>query len=78
MVPIDTGAVASELQKTWNRKDAREWAEVYTRIFPPYRLLIECYAKTQEVLKNNELLARSAGRYPSNPEGVLLALPNER
>ena len=28
-VPIDTGAVAAELQKTWNRKDAAEWAKVY-------------------------------------------------
>ena len=34
VVPIDTGAVASELQETWNRKDGQEWAEVYTRIFP--------------------------------------------
>ena len=24
VVPIDTGAVASELQRTWNRKDAQE------------------------------------------------------
>jgi hypothetical protein len=34
VVPIDTGAVASELQETWNRKGGQEWAEVYTRIFP--------------------------------------------
>ncbi|WP_323844879.1 isochorismatase family protein [Microbulbifer magnicolonia] len=56
VVPIDTGAVASELQKTWNRDDAQEWAEVYTQIFPNYRLLIESYAKAQEVIKNNEQL----------------------
>lgn len=55
-VPIDTGAVASELQKTWNRPDAKEWAEVYTLIFPPYRLLIESYNKAQEVVTRHEEL----------------------
>ncbi len=56
VVPIDTGAVASELQKTWNRSDAQEWAQVYTKIFPAYQLLIESYAKAQDVLKNQEQL----------------------
>lgn len=56
VVPMDTAAVASELQKTWNRPDAQEWAEVYTQIFPPYRLLIESYAKAQEVVTKHELL----------------------
>jgi nicotinamidase-related amidase len=31
VVPIDTAAVASELQKTWNRNDADDWAELYTQ-----------------------------------------------
>lgn len=56
VVPIDTGAVASELQRTWNRPDAQEWAQVYTKIFPAYQLLIESYAKAQGVLKNQEQL----------------------
>lgn len=56
VVPMDTAAVASELQKTWNREDAGEWAQAYTQIFPAYQLLIESYGKAQEVLKNNELL----------------------
>jgi hypothetical protein len=42
---------------TWNRKDAPEWAEVYTKIFPPYRLVIESYDKAQEAVKKNEVLA---------------------
>ena len=33
VVPMDTAAVASEIQRTWNREDAAEWAEVYTHIF---------------------------------------------
>ncbi|AMG87553.1 isochorismatase family protein [Bordetella bronchiseptica] len=56
VVPMDTAAVASELQRTWNREDAQQWAEVYTQVFPAYQLLIESYVKAQDVLKNNEIL----------------------
>ncbi len=56
VVPMDTAAVASEIQKTWNRADAEEWAEVYTQIFPPYRLLIESYARAQQVVTEHEVL----------------------
>lgn len=56
VVPMDTAAVASELQRTWHRDDAAEWAQVYTKIFPPYRLLIESYAKAQQVANEHETL----------------------
>ncbi len=56
VVPMDTAAVASELQRTWHRPDAAQWAEVYTKIFPPYALLIESYAKAQEVVTKQEKL----------------------
>ncbi|MBQ0215515.1 hydrolase [Proteus vulgaris] len=56
VVPMDTAAVASEIQKTWNRDDAAQWAQAYTQIFPAYQLLIESYSKAQDVLKNNEIL----------------------
>ncbi len=56
VVPMDTAAVASELQQTWHRDDAQQWAEIYTQIFPNYQLLIESYAKAQDVQKNNEPL----------------------
>lgn len=56
VVPMDTAAVASEIQKTWNRDDAGKWAEVYTKIFPAYQLLIESYAKAQDVVTNHEQL----------------------
>ncbi|WP_322026338.1 hydrolase [Burkholderia sp. BCC1977] len=55
-VPMDTAAVAAELQQTWHRPDAQQWAEVYGMIFPPYRLLIESYLKAQDAAKNNEQL----------------------
>ena len=56
VVPMDTAAVASELQKTWHRDDAQQWAEIYTQIFPPYQLLIESYGKAREVEKGHETL----------------------
>ena len=54
VVPMDTAAVASDLQQTWNRPDAQEWAVAYTKIFPAYQLLIESYMKAQEIEKNHE------------------------
>lgn len=56
VVPMDTAAVASEIQRTWNRDDAQQWAEVYTKIFPNYQLLIESYLKAQDVQQNHEQL----------------------
>jgi hypothetical protein len=53
---MDTAAVASELQRTWNREDAAQWAEVYTRIFPEYQLLIESHGKAQSVVRSGEIL----------------------
>jgi nicotinamidase-related amidase len=54
VVPVDTAAVCSELQTTWNRPDASEWAEAYSAVFPPYQLLIESHAKAQEVVRHPE------------------------
>lgn len=56
VVPMDTAAVASEIQRTWHREDALQWAEIYTRIFPEYGLLIESYGKAQDVVKSGEVL----------------------
>ena len=49
VVPMDTAAVCSELQLTWNRDDALQWAENYAALFPSYQLLIESFNKAQEV-----------------------------
>ena len=61
VVPIDTAAVCSEIQKTWHRDDAAQWAEAYSAVFPPYRLLIESYARAQEVVKKGETLDSMRG-----------------
>lgn len=55
-VPMDTAAVCSEIQRTWNRLDAEEWAKAYEAVFPEYQLLIESYLKAREVEHNNEQL----------------------
>jgi nicotinamidase-related amidase len=56
VVPMDMAAVASELQKTWHRDDAAQWAAVYTQIFPAYQLLIESYGRAQQVATEHEPL----------------------
>ena len=56
VVPIDNAAVCSELQKTWSRPDAAQWAEAYSALFPPYQLLIESYSKAQQVVTQHEQL----------------------
>lgn len=61
VVPIDTAAVCSEVQKTWHREDALQWAEAYSAVFPPYQLLIESYAKAQDVARNAEALDSQRG-----------------
>lgn len=48
VVPINTAAVVSELQRTWNRPDAMQWAEAFAEVTPNYRLLIESHANARE------------------------------
>ena len=56
VIPIDTAAVCSELQQTWSRPDAAQWADAYAALFPSYQLLIESYTKAQEVATQHEVL----------------------
>ena len=52
-MPIDTYAVLAELMSTWNRPDAMDFAAVMVdHIVPPYRALMESYAKAQSVQKD--------------------------
>ena len=55
VVPMDSAAVCSEIQGTWNRDDAAQWAEAYAALFPPYQLLIESYTKAQETFTRHEV-----------------------
>jgi len=55
VMPMDTAAVRSEIQKSWSRDDAAQWTEAYTAMFPPYRFLIESYTEAQEVVARHEV-----------------------
>lgn len=56
VVPIDTMGTISELQGTWNRPDAEQWAEVYAQAMPHYQLLIESHTRAQQAARDNEVL----------------------
>ncbi|RKT87301.1 Nicotinamidase-related amidase [Saccharopolyspora antimicrobica] len=47
VVPIDTAATISELQRTWNRPEAPEFASTYASVMTNYQLLIESYQRAQ-------------------------------
>ena len=52
VIPIDTFAVIGELQQTWNRPDALEYAKLFgEHILPSYRLLMESHSKAQEAAR---------------------------
>ena len=52
VIPIDTFAVIGELQQTWNRPDALEYAKLFgDHILPNYRLLMESHSKAQEAAR---------------------------
>lgn len=52
-MPTDTFAVLAELQSTWNRPDAMEFAAVFAEhVIPGYRALMESYDKAQSVQKS--------------------------
>lgn len=52
VVPVDTLAIVSELQQTWNRPDALDYANLFAdHMMPNYRLLMESYEKAQSVVK---------------------------
>lgn len=59
--PVDTAAVCSEIQQTWSRPDAAQWAEAYASVIPSYELLIESYNKAQEVAVKHEVLDSQRG-----------------
>lgn len=51
VIPVDTLAIIAELQQTWNRPDAMEFANLFAdHMMPNYRLLMESYEKAQSVV----------------------------
>lgn len=51
IIPVSTNVVLCEAQRTWNRPDAAQWAEIYAQLVPNYRAAIESYQRAQEAAK---------------------------
>ena len=48
VIPVDTFAIIGELQRTWNRPDAMDYANLFgEHIIPNYRLLMESHGATE-------------------------------
>lgn len=54
IVPTSANAVLCELQRTWNRSDAADFAKLYGMVAPNYRAVAESYEKAQEVVREKE------------------------
>jgi nicotinamidase-related amidase len=54
VIPTSANAVLCEVQRTWNRPDAAEYAELYTMVAPNFRAVMESYQKAQDVIKQQK------------------------
>jgi nicotinamidase-related amidase len=54
VIPTSANAVLCEVQRTWNRPDAAEYAELYTMVAPNYKAVMESYLKAQDVIKQQK------------------------
>jgi nicotinamidase-related amidase len=54
VVPMSTNAVFCELQRTWNRPDAADFAALYAAYAPNYAAVMESYQKAQDVIKQQK------------------------
>ena len=54
VIPMSTPAVFCELQRTWNRPDAADFAALYAAYAPNYKAVMESYQRAQEVLKREK------------------------
>ena len=52
IIPVTTNVVVTEVQRTWNRPDAVQYAELYSDFAPHYRAAIESYQKAQEAARS--------------------------
>jgi nicotinamidase-related amidase len=48
IVPVTTNVVVTEVQRTWARTDAAQYAELYGEFAPHYRAVIESYQRAQQ------------------------------
>jgi nicotinamidase-related amidase len=51
IVPVTTNVIVTEVQRTWARPDAAQYAELYGEFAPHYRAVIESYQRAQEAAR---------------------------
>ena len=54
IIPATTNVIAGEIQRSWNRPDAAEWAAIYAQMNPNYRAAIESHQRAQEAAKTSK------------------------
>jgi len=59
IVPTSANAVLCELQRTWNRSDAADFAKLYGMVAPNYNAVAESYKKAQEVVREKVATAKA-------------------
>ena len=59
IVPTSANAVLCELQRTWNRSDAADFAKLYGMVAPNYTAVAESYQKAQEVVREKVVTAKA-------------------
>ena len=59
IVPTSANAVLCELQRTWNRSDAADFAKLYGIVAPNYTAVAESYQKAQEVVREKVATAKA-------------------
>lgn len=55
VIPTDVLALIAEVQQTWARPEAPQFAELYGDRMPNYRLLMESYDRAQRAAKQGDL-----------------------
>lgn len=48
VIPSTTNAVVAELQKTWNRRDAMQFVDIYSTLSPSYRAVVESHRNAED------------------------------
>jgi nicotinamidase-related amidase len=54
VIPMSTNMVFCELQRTWNRPDAADFAALYAAYSPNYHAVMESYERAQEVIRREK------------------------
>ena len=72
IVPVTTNVVVTEVQRTWARPDALQYAELYSEFAPHYRAAIESYQRAQEAARGAAGATAAGGSTAVKLEGQVV------